>query len=261
MIPSAYELLDKIITNKLNEMEINKDNLKEINSNDFIKYLRSFEPEQLISEIKMKNLKVPIYQEFIVTREPIEEENWAKLPAAVKEEITNIFYSLNISAKKNYLKETLNKLLAYQADYPKVPGIYNYLCNVYYLLNEKEKQYETILEMLKKFPRYLFGKISLAQYYSQNGNSDKIASAFNNKMEIYQHFPAKRKIFHFSEVMAFYMFVGDYYLSQKMIEHVLLCYLLLIDIDKAHPMIKQIEKKIYLTLLNEKNQLIKDQTI
>jgi hypothetical protein len=229
---NTYELIKEVITGKI----------------DYEKHLKSVSQEEILKNLKRKRENIPLSKEFFITDEPQEEENFAKLPENIKDDINKIGYDIK-HADKDTKEKHLKNLLKLQKTYPNVPVIYNYLTVIYAYLGDKEKQYKAIMETKDKFPDYLFGKISLADYYLQNKLSNKILSAFDNKLEIYTCIPQKSNLYHISEVRAFYSLIGQYYLSQNKIDHALLCYFLLKQIDAKHPPTILLGKMIVVTEL------------
>ncbi|MFQ5770207.1 MAG: hypothetical protein ACE5HX_06705, partial [bacterium] len=62
----------------------------------------------------------------------------------------------------------------------------------------------------KKFPDYLFGKISYAQYLLDKDRTYEIPAVFDNKFELQAIYP-DRKEFHVSEVVNFFAIMCRYF--------------------------------------------------
>jgi len=224
---NTFELIQEFITHKL----------------DCEKHLKRITPDDVIANLRRKRATPPLNGEFFITDEPLEEENFAKLPQNIKDNLDEIHSAFN-NENKTVNKKNLKILFELKKSYPCVPVIYNYIAVVYTHLGDKEKMYQTIMETRDKFPDYLFGKIALADYYIQNNLHDKIPGAFGNKLEIYLCNPKKSKLYHLSEVRAFYSIVGQYYVFKDKIDHALLCYLLLKQIDEEHPVTVLLGRRI-----------------
>lgn len=207
---------------------------------DFEKHLGKIRKEDVIADLRKKG-ETLLDKSFIITNSTMEEENFAKLPQNVKDILDKYNGALN-SRKVN--EDLLKKMLDLKKSYPNVPMIYNFLMNTYGLLGDKEKQEQTIIETIEKFPNYFFSKTALCHYYLLNSLYDKIPAALDNKLEIYHYAPRKTNIYHVSEVRAFYSVIGSYYLYKDKTEHALLCYILLRDIDKAHPETRNLGEEI-----------------
>ncbi len=149
---------------------------------DFDKHLKRIREEDVIKNL-MKKKATMLNKDFIIAEKTMEEENFAKLPQNVKDELNKIISALKKLTNKNLLENYLKILSKLKKDYPNVPVIYNIITSVYTLLGDKEKQYQTIIETRDKFPNYLFGKTALCEYYLQNHKENKIPDAFDNKLK------------------------------------------------------------------------------
>jgi hypothetical protein len=128
---------------------------------------------------------------------------------------------LNEKIKKSEdLDTVINDLGSYKLKYSDVPTIYNYLGIAYQRANQLKKYYRTLVETREKFPDYIFGKISLAEYYLSD-----------NKFEITQHFPVGTEVFHVSAVRGFYYITGRYFAKVGKIELAYKSYFLISDLD------------------------------
>jgi len=215
------------------------------NNIDFDKHLKRIRKEEVIKNLRKKKATI-LNKDFIITEEAMEEENFAKLPQNVKDTINEIIGALKKPANKDSTKHCLKILLELKKNYPNVPVIYNLLTAVYTLLGDEERKKQTIIETRDKFPDYLFGKIVLCEHYLQNNMEDKIPDVLDNKLEIYLCAPRASGIYHASEVRSFYSVVGRYYAFKNMIDHALLCYFLLKEMDEHHPMTEVLGKYIVL---------------
>lgn len=137
----------------------------------------------------------------------------------------------------------LNKIKSKIKKYPNLPGLYNYLSIVYVDSNNSEKAFETTLEIVEKFPDYLFGKINLANFYIEKKQLEKVAEIFES-FDITELYP-KREVFHEGEIFNFEYMKILYFLEKNEIENatVSLEYLKLVNSD--HPILNNIEKRIF----------------
>jgi len=166
---------------------------------------------------------------FIITNQPIEEENWAKIPKIDQERIIKLYEKL-----KETSANVINELIEYKTKYPNVPTIYNYLCLAYQKAKQTDKYKELLIETVKKFPEYLFGKISLSEYYINNNDYKKIPELLENKFEITQHYKSIPIVYHKSTVRGFYYITGRYFAIVGNIEMAYKSYFLLFDMDNKH---------------------------
>ena len=99
---------------------------------------------------------------------------------------------------------------------------------------QTKNYYNTLIETIEKFPDYIFGKISLSEYYLNTNKYEKISDVLDNKFEITQHFPTETNVFHVSAVRGFYYVTGRYFANIGKIERAYKSYFLLEDIDANH---------------------------
>lgn len=163
---------------------------------------------------------------FRCTEDPVEEENYAKMSKRDKKLVSDIYERV----QKKPL-ESLPQLLELKKKYPNVPAIHNYICVAYAFGGQQEKYANMLHETHRKFPDYLFGKISLAEYYLNNGRYRKIPSILEQKYEIYNHYPPDVDFFHFSEVRSFYSLTGRYFVRINKVFRAIACYFTMEQVD------------------------------
>jgi len=195
---------------------------------DYKELLSTVNRHQIMKRIEKSNPELTGVGDFFITEESIEEENWSKLPKKEKRRIAR----LNEKIKKSEdLDTVINDLGSYKLKYPDVPAIYNYLGIAYQRANQLKKYYRTLVETREKFPDYIFGKISLAEYYLSDNKIKKIPDLLDNKFEITQHFPVGTEVFHVSAVRGFYYITGRYFAEVGKIELAYKSYFLISDLD------------------------------
>lgn len=206
----------------------------ENNEEEYLNYkqlISTVDRDQIIKKINKTNPELVKFQKFYITEEPVEEKNWSLLKNKEKKKILRLNEKIKKSLK---LDNVIKKLNEYKAIYPNVPLIYNYLGIAYERTNQSKKYYDTLIETIEKFPDYLFGKISLSEYYLNNNKYKKISEVFDNKFEIPQHFPQYTDVFHISAVRGFYYVTGRYFAQIGKIEWAYKSYFLLSDLDSNH---------------------------
>lgn len=215
--------------NYINQLKLIKTMLdNKSGSLDYKELMSTVNRHQIMKRIKKTNPELMGIGDFFITEEPIEEENWSKLPKKEKKKIAG----LNEKIKKSVdLDTVINELGRYKLKYPDVPAIYNYLGIAYERANQLKKYYKTLFETREKFPDYIYGKISLAEYYLSNNKFRKIPDLLDNKFEITQHFPVGTEVFHISVVRGFYYVTGRYFAKVEKIELAYKSYFLLSDLD------------------------------
>lgn len=127
-------------------------------------------------------------------------------------------------------------------EYPEIPQFLNYLYVWYQERDEREKSREVTLEMINKFPDYLFGKLSLALEYINEGKLTEVEVLLGSSFDIGKLIP-QRKVFHISEVTSLLQLAIEYNLAKGDIarasEHVIR--LEKIDADKEVVMTMQLK--------------------
>ena len=218
------------------------DLLTEITSNGEIdprKILSKVNRQKIIDYVSKNEKELLEPKPIFITNETMEEENWSKMTEKDKEKILKAYSLIHTSTEK-----VVNELLEFKRKYPKVPAIFNYLSLGYSLLNEEEKLFSILLETLEKFPNYLFGKITLSEYYLNTGNYKKVPALLDNKFQIAMHYPPNTEVFHISEVRSFYHVTGRYFAKAGKIEMAYISYFLLSDIDFEHEATKVLANEI-----------------
>ena len=197
---------------------------------DSRKLLAEVNRTQIMQSLRKSKNGLP--HPFVCTNEPIEEKNLAKMPYKDKKLLWRLYDKLLNSRDES--RAVLQGLIELRKKYQNVPAIYNYICLAYANTDQHEKYYETIIDTYKKFPDYLFGKISAAEYCINNNRYREVPNIFANKLEIYMHYPETVKEFHVSEVRAFYSTVGRYYAKCKKTARAIFSYYIINQVDPEH---------------------------
>lgn len=198
---------------------------------DQAQLISTVDRQKVLNKIYKSEPKLQDIGKFYITNNPIEEENWSKIPRKDKKKILKLNSNLNKSVN---LEKVILELTNYKEKFHNVPAIYNYLTIAYHNANRTKEYYESLIETVEKFPDYLFGKISLSEYYLNKGEFAKIPRLLANKFEITQHFPSDTDIFHISAVRGFYFITGRYFAKTGKIEMAYKSYFLLSDLDNNH---------------------------
>ena len=206
---------------------------------DVKSFLKEVDEDKIIAALKKSKDGLP--QPFQWTDEPVEEENFAKLSVAEKKKINKIFQRIQTEPTKQ-----IPLLLQLKKKHPNLPMLYNYLGAAYKSSQQYDKYKEIIHETVKLFPDYLFGKVTLADYYFDRNNHKEVRKIFNNKLEIHHHFPASRMIYHISEVRSFYAIIGTLHARSGNMSRAIFCYLLIQRIDPNHPLSQKLGGEILL---------------
>jgi tetratricopeptide (TPR) repeat protein len=198
---------------------------------DHKELLETVDRDQIKKKIEKRNPEIIRTGKFYVTEQPVEEKNWSLLTKKEKSRILNLYEKIKKSAN---LDEVIVKLTEEKNKYPDVPTIYNYLGIAYERSGKSAQYYDMLIETSKKFPDYIFGKISLAEYYINENKYKKIPVLLGNKFEITEHFPDGTEIYHISAVRGFYYITGRYFVKIGKLEMAYKSYFLLSDLDGDH---------------------------
>lgn len=207
---------------------------------------KPLDSKQLLSDVDIRKVtqalqksKDGVPRPFRYTGEPMEEQNLAKMPQHDKEQLWALYGEIRESTEA-----VLPKLIALKNRYPQVPCIYNYVAYAYALLQQEQQNFNILCETTRLFPEYFFGKISLAEYYINHNDHRKIPGIFNNKFEIYEHYPESVEVFHISEVRSFYIVIGRYFVRTNNLTRALYCYFTVEEVDPEHLALRQLGDEI-----------------
>jgi tetratricopeptide (TPR) repeat protein len=142
---------------------------------------------------------------FEITDEPIEDDDFQRLPVEVQEQMEKLYDTAQTmpgSAIKE-LQELLSK-------YPHIPQIYNYLYAAYMHAGEKTKAMQIMKRNYNENPTYLFARLNYTDYLVESGELEKVADVYNNNFDLKKLYP-DRDVFHITEVTSFFGVIGYYY--------------------------------------------------
>ena len=171
---------------------------------DFI-YDSHFTNEEIDKRINIDSID---HKKLNISREPIAENNYFSNKED-EQRINNIF----LEVLENPSQKHIDLLEGELAINPNNPQLYSYLANANIKLGNIDKADEWTERGYKKFPDYLFGKISYAQTLLQKGESKKVPEVFNNSFDLKTLLP-NRKEFHILEVINFYSIMSLYFTTQ-----------------------------------------------
>lgn len=200
----------------------------------------------------LKRTKEGLPKPISCTKEPVEEKNFARLPPKVKRKLNKIHSTLTDSPKGS--ARVMPELLQLRKQHPNVPTIANYIGLVYANSGQYQKYFDHTVDTVRRFPEYLFGKAALAELYLRTGCYKEVPKVYEGKLQIYMHYPPTAKVFHCSEVRAFYATVGAYHAKSNQTTRALYCYFVLESADAGHWAVTQLANEI---MLNEIQKLQK----
>jgi len=167
---------------------------------------------------------------YEITDEPLPDASFDQLPVNVQEQIN----SLHDQVLKSRPKAALAVLEALIKQYPDVTQLHNYLFITHYNLGKKAEASRVLQETVRRFPDYLFARISLAEQCLNQGEADKVKDIFEGKFDLKLLYP-KRERFHYSEVLGLECVVARYFHAQGNQVLALKSYNLMCQLDPTHP--------------------------
>lgn len=161
-----------------------------------------------------------------------------KITSDLRDEICDFYYSV----QKNP-KDQISKLKEMLEEYSDIQIFYNYLENAYREEEDFVNANEIARLTAKKFPDYIFGKVSQIEIYLDSKELDKIPELLHDKFDFRLLYPEKAT-FHIQEVLAFNFALGKYF-ALKTDPNTATEYLEKIKgIDEDHIFVKQLQKFI-----------------
>lgn len=121
-----------------------------------------------------------------------------------RKNLKEIIENINLSPKK--MSEHLLDLLK---KHPNEPIILNYLSIAYKILGNRNKTRIVLDEAIKRFPNDIYIASSYGLFYLEEGSNEKLLETFKSCI-LGRCYP-KRKVFHFTEVVAFHDLWGRYF--------------------------------------------------
>ncbi|MCD4795366.1 MAG: hypothetical protein K8R54_19190 [Bacteroidales bacterium] len=149
-------------------------------------------------------------KKYKITNEPVNDDG------VTNDYINNLTEKLYYDVQDNPKKQ-IKKLKALIEKYPNVPAFKNYLMVAYKMTGDKERTLKVIKIINEQHPDYFFGKTSLAEYYLDKGEYEKVPEILGSVKDISEIYPEK-DIFHISEVANFHHFVAKYYFEKERVK-------------------------------------------
>jgi tetratricopeptide (TPR) repeat protein len=170
------------------------------------------------------------FHSFDISYEPMEKEANRGISQDLRERLDFLHYQVQEKPA-----EALEELETLRREHPEIPRVYNYLTIAYQGLGNRDKAREIAAESYREHPNYLFAKMAYATHCLNDGKLDEVEAILNNQFDLLLMYP-DRKVFHISEVMAFYGFMGQYFAAKKEFRKARIYYKILRDLDPEHPM-------------------------
>ena len=145
--------------------------------------------------LKMQILAIPR------TDEPLDQETPAGLSS---ERMEDLYYASREGA--NWAIPELKKLIA---RHPSFPTLLNFLLIIYQQRNQPRQAKQTLKDLAKFHPDYLFTRIGLALDALEANKPDAVVQALGPALDITKLYP-QRELFHISELKNYYLAVALY---------------------------------------------------
>jgi hypothetical protein len=131
-----------------------------------------------------------------ITYAPIHDPWFSRLPPSAKAAMPRIHQVMNGDPEPG--DDTVRELERLIASHPDAPVFYKYLTVVLARRGEHARADEVTDEVLRRFPSYLFGRLSRAAKLLENGDDERAAALLGPTLELRDLCP-ERQQFHVSE--------------------------------------------------------------
>ena len=207
---------------------------------------------EITSFIKSEDGKEVEILEYDVTDKPLEHAWFKRLLPPVQDQI-NALHDCVLTDPHRVIHEASDLL----KKYPSVPMLYSFLHSAYTAIGNHAMREATVTTCRELFPDYLFGKTAQAQLYLSTREAEKIPEIFDEKLDLQLLYP-QRTCFHLSEYMGFtgvlvlyYSAIGQHAMAKDY-------YRMLTElVTPAHPLLRQLRRALFLSLLNRGFQRIR----
>lgn len=157
--------------------------------------------------------------------------------------------------KDNRLVEELKNLVR---KYPHLPMLKNYLSILYTKRGEKLKANKINEQILQEHPGYLFGILTQANEFIENGEPEKVPLLLGESPELKDLYP-ERKVFHYGEFTNFLLVVIRYYAAIHNLELADNKLDLLIELAPDDPITEQAESFLWPLRLERVGNRLKEE--
>ncbi len=196
-----------------------------------------------------------LYQ-YQISYEPFQADDGYVVPDELKKRLPEI-HELALKGRKSSLPK-FEKLIK---RFPNVPQLKNYLIILLKKMGEMEKADAYNRKIYEQFPEYLFAKLNIAAEYLQNEMYEKVREILGEELELQALYP-ERKLFHISEVGAFFEIVIRYFAGIGEIEEAEKRFEILTDLYPDYPNIELIEQFLFIKRIDaNRNRFINTEEI
>jgi tetratricopeptide (TPR) repeat protein len=183
------------------------------------------------------------FKEINITYDGIETK-WTKMtPRVLRRRVEQIYEYLPTDPQR-----AINEILTIYLKHKELPVLNSYLCQAYGAIGDLDKAEKMIAKNYKSFPRYLFAKTNYAHLCLSRGNIEQINEIFEWKSDLQSLYP-RRKVFHYTEYLAFMSVWAVYYDKIHKREMAKTCYNSMKSVDSEHYYTRTTKRLIHHSLL------------
>ncbi len=196
---------------------------------------------RMVSKSNIRNAKhvnVLASLDYKITQEAVDDDDVRALPNEIQNKIEDLYERVQV-APRNTIKELLVLIKAY----PHIPQLYNYLYVAYSYTGQKNRANKVMKDNYDRNPTYLFAKINYSDYLVKQGEFDKVAEVYDNKLDLAELYP-NRDTFHETEVISFNGVIGYYYAMIGEYHNAKHCLSILIALSEAHMYTIRLKEKL-----------------
>jgi len=185
-------------------------------------YQKKYPMKQHSPQSKLEAKKLKITYEGIETK-------WTKMtPKSLRKKVTQI-QEYTQSDPQKAIQEISKIYLRHR----ELPILNNYLNLSYQAIGDTENVDKITVKTYKSFPRYLFAKTNYAHTCLRKGEMDKFEEIFEYKSDLQSLYP-ERKVFHYTEFLAFMSVWAVYYYKIGADNASMACYKSMKVVDAEH---------------------------
>lgn len=178
---------------------------------------------------------------------PAHTITWERDFAAIKKamhvsDMTRFFELLKGIEKK--AKKAKKELEYFLLHYPTLPEVLNLRSYFFLLLKKVKKADQITTQNYHLNKENLFVKINYADLCIRKKRFDEVPKIFNNTFHLKGLYP-EQKAFYVSEFRGFMVVMGHYFLGLSDKEKAICYHFLAYKVDKDHPSVKVLGKKLY----------------
>jgi tetratricopeptide (TPR) repeat protein len=128
--------------------------------------------------------------------------------------------------------------------HPDFPMLYNHLSAAWLQGGRKDEAIELMRETYRRFPKYLFGRISYALECLREGRVDEVPDVFEHRFGLHQLYPERGGRFHHTEFVQFNAVMGLYFARIGQHETAEKYLKMIEELDPEHPLVRMLAAQV-----------------